>query len=168
MNEATIMDEELRTHIEKLRRIRKRKGFPVLYHVTSAAQEILAAGFVTRSQSVAPSGDYPAGVRLSNRPLDPNDGVIGDSVLLVCFGVPLRRLREFEWEEDGQAYREWLIPAAFISEFATVGVRGQPMLGIPASSIRLGCCQLASTCRPGCATEAVPRARGCYAGGVLR
>ena len=38
-------DEELRPHIEGSRRIRKCKGFPVLYHVTSAAQEILRRGF---------------------------------------------------------------------------------------------------------------------------
>ena len=69
------------------------------------------------------NGDYPAGVWLSNRPLDPNDGAIGDAVLLVCFRVPLNRLRGFEWAEDGKAYREWLIPAAFISEFATVGLQ---------------------------------------------
>ena len=47
MNEATIMDDELRTDIEELRRIRRRYGFPVLCHVTSAdnAQRILASGF---------------------------------------------------------------------------------------------------------------------------
>ena len=113
-------DEELRPHIEGSRRIRKCKGFPVLYHVTSAAQEILRRGFRDAITKRGPNGDYPAGVWLSNRPLDPNDGAIGDSVLLVWFGIPLRRLREFEWGEDGQGYREWLIPAAFISEFATV------------------------------------------------
>jgi hypothetical protein len=121
-------DEELRTLITESRRVRRRKGFPVLCHVTSAhkAQEILASGFRDAIPKRGPrihDGDYPAGVWFSNRPLDPNDGVIGDSVLLVCFRIPLRRLREFEWAEDGQTYREWLIPAAFISEFATVELR---------------------------------------------
>ena len=127
MNEATIMDEELRTHIGKSRTIRRRYGCPVLCHVTSAdnAQEILASGFrdaiIKRGPGI--NGDYPAGVWLSNRPLDLNDGAIGDSILLVCFRIPVSRLREFEWREDGQAYREWLIPAAFISEFGTVGLQ---------------------------------------------
>ena len=86
-------------HIEGSRRIRKFKGFPVLYHVTSAAQEIFARGFRDAITKRGPNGDYPAGVWLSNRPLDPNDGAIGDSVVLVWFGIPLRRLREFEWRE---------------------------------------------------------------------
>jgi hypothetical protein len=120
-------DEELRPHIKELRRIRKCKGFPALYYVTSAdtVREILASGFrdAIRKRGPGIDGVYPAGVWLSNRPLDANDGAIGDSVVLVWFGISWRRLRVFEWPEDGQAYREWLIPAAFISDFATVGLQ---------------------------------------------
>ena len=39
----------------------------MLYHVTSAAQEILARGFRDAITKRGPHGDYPAGVWLSNR-----------------------------------------------------------------------------------------------------
>jgi hypothetical protein len=39
---------------------------------------------------------------------------------MVEFRVPFSRLREFEVVEDGKPYREWIMPAAFISEFATI------------------------------------------------
>jgi hypothetical protein len=108
-----------------LRRISRRNGFPLLFHVTSTgnAENILANGFrdeITKRGPRIEGGDYRSGVWLSNRPLDLNDGVMGDSVLTVHFKVPSNELRKYEWSEDGRGYREWLIPAAFISEFATV------------------------------------------------
>ena len=100
----------------------------MLCHVTSAhkAQEILASGFRDAITKRGPGidGIYPAGVWLSNRPLDPNDGVIGDSVLLVCFRIPLRRLREFEWAEDGgESWQKLVQQFLGFVEIATRGVK---------------------------------------------
>jgi hypothetical protein len=106
--------------------IKLRGGFPCLFHVTSRenAESVLSAGFHDgkgdygfRTEDSVPlecSGVWP-----SKRPLDANEGAHGDAVLEVQFNLPLVRLDEFEnVEKIERNYREWLIPAAFISEFA--------------------------------------------------
>jgi hypothetical protein len=61
-------------------------------------------------------------VWLSNAPLDGNEGAVGDTILIVQFRVPLRRLSDYEVIEEGKGYREWVMPAAFIAGHATITV----------------------------------------------
>jgi hypothetical protein len=75
------LDDELGTQIRRMRRISKHNGFPLLYHITSkeCAENLLVNGFRDEIIGRGPrvDGDYSAGVWLSNRPLDLNDGVGG-------------------------------------------------------------------------------------------
>jgi hypothetical protein len=98
-------------------RLAYKGGFPRLYHVTSeeVARKIIKDGFRDGDKSQP----LPAGVWLSNQPLDGNEGAYGDTILIVQFRVPLRRLSEFEIIEEGKYYREWVMAAAFIARHAT-------------------------------------------------
>jgi hypothetical protein len=95
----------------------------VLFHVTThaAAAAILQRGFRDGRDTYLTDQEF-SGVWLSDRPLDVNEGAEGDAVLIITFSVPLARLAEFEWVEEGKPYREWLVPAEFINKHATVAV----------------------------------------------
>jgi hypothetical protein len=41
-------------------------------------------------------------------------------VLAVTFTISETELDDYEWVEEGKPYREWLIPAQVIKQFATV------------------------------------------------
>lgn len=93
----------------------------VLFHVATdtAAAAILQHGF-RDGRGTYLTGQEFSGVWLSDQPLDVNEGAEGSAVLAVTFSIPLARLAEFEWVEEGKGYREWLVPAEFINKHATV------------------------------------------------
>src|ERR1700722_7629455 len=95
----TITQDQLKARVRTLRTIELQDGFPLLFHVTSAeaAAKDLAEGFRDND-----TGFGIGGVFFSNRPLNSNEGAVGDSVLLVKFRVPLRRLKDFELRERGK------------------------------------------------------------------
>jgi len=109
---------------------RERRSEPMqdLFHVTTAdrAAAILRHGFRDITGTYLTDQEF-SGVWLSDQPLDVNEGAEGDAVLRVTFSIPLTRLDEFEWVEEGKGYREWLVPAEFINKHATVAfLRPQP------------------------------------------
>jgi hypothetical protein len=63
------------------------------------------------------------GVWLSNRPLDINEGVGGDRVLVI--DMPEQVAVEWEWVQPGLGYREFLVPAAAVNRYgaSAPGVR---------------------------------------------
>lgn len=100
---------------------KKDDGFPVLFHRTyrDKAEKILEGGFKDGTGDYM-TGEQHSGVWLSNYPLDCNEGAWGDTVLAVAFRVPLSNLDCFECLEEDKTYREWLVPASYIAQFATV------------------------------------------------
>jgi len=84
----------------------------LLYHTTTeqAARAILSGGFKDATGNFLTDREF-AGVWLSDRPLDENDGTKGGTVLQVSLSAPESAIAEFEWSEEGKPYREWLIPA---------------------------------------------------------
>ena len=92
-----------------------------LFHVTTAenAKAILRDGFRDGHGSYMTDHEF-SGVWLSDQPLDENEGAWGDTVLAVAFTITEVELNFYEWVEEGKPYREWLIPAQIIKQFATV------------------------------------------------
>lgn len=90
-----------------------------LYHRTSVAgaSAILAEGFRDGAGTYLTDREW-RGVWLSND----GDGVfIPDAppvLLAVDLDVGADELAAFEWVEEGRAYREWLVPAAYIRDHA--------------------------------------------------
>jgi hypothetical protein len=62
------------------------------------------------------------GVRVSDVPLDANEGTKGDTVLVVNLRVPPSYLADYELVEEGRTYREWCIPAAILNQGASVAI----------------------------------------------
>ena len=56
------------------------------------------------------------GVWVSNRPLDSNEGAKGDALLEIC--IPESEVTPFEWAEEKNPYREFLVPAHVRNEKA--------------------------------------------------
>ena len=88
----------------------------VLYRVTSAAvaAAILARGFKDSTRRYG-SQSAGKGVWLSDRPLLAYADIWSDTVLAVEFEGPEFELDQFEWVEEGNSFREWFIPAAFVN-----------------------------------------------------
>jgi hypothetical protein len=95
----------------------------ILFHVTNAenAKAILRDGFRDGHGSYMTDHEF-SGVWLSNEPLGECEGAWGDTVLTVAFTITEAELNFHEWVEEGKPYREWLIPAQIIKQFATVAV----------------------------------------------
>jgi hypothetical protein len=66
-----------------------------------------------------------SGVWLSDKPLDANEGARGDVLLKVKLDLTEEQLDDYEWIEEGKAYREWLIPAALVNAKGTVRIAGE-------------------------------------------
>ena len=88
----------------------------ILFHRTTRknVSNILRSGFVDGIGTYRTNTEH-SGVWLSDMPLDANEGVFGDSLLVVVLGLTEEQLADFEWIEDGKGYREWLIPAALVN-----------------------------------------------------
>jgi hypothetical protein len=92
-----------------------------LWHRTSAeaAAQILSKGFRDGTGNYLTDREF-SGVWLSDRLLDANEGAHGDTGLRITLNCTEDEIREFEWIEEGKGYREFLIPAAFITARGTV------------------------------------------------
>ena len=56
-----------------------------------------------------------SGVWLSDRPLNLNQGVEGDTLLKITIAATASDLQDWEWAVEGKGYRAWLIPAAILN-----------------------------------------------------
>jgi hypothetical protein len=52
------------------------------------------------------------------RPLEADEGALGNALLRVELNVGDQEISRFEWIEVGKPHREWLIPARLINEIA--------------------------------------------------
>jgi hypothetical protein len=95
----------------------------LLYHRTSAADaiRIIEEGFGDASDAYMTTRKH-VGVWLSDRPLDENEGAIGDTLLQVDLLLTEHAIAEYEWSEEGKPYREWLMPAELINGNARVAI----------------------------------------------
>jgi hypothetical protein len=83
----------------------------IRYHRTDHAQAILTQGF-RDGEGHYGTDQVWRGVWLSDRPLDVNEGVCGDTVLFV--EIPVEVVAEFEWVQD-IGCREFLVPAESVN-----------------------------------------------------
>lgn len=99
------------------------------YHRTTnaAAEAILRGGFRDGRGTYLTANSYE-GVWISSVPLDGNEGAHGDVLLAV--DIPIQRVREFEWVEEGKGYREFLVPAAVLNTHARVRVKERDSPGL--------------------------------------
>lgn len=90
-----------------------------LYHATTeqAAASILSSGFRDAEGTYMTRHVY-RGVWLSDVPLNENEGAKGNVLLLV--ELPEETFVQYEWVEEGKAYREALIPAEIINRTKSV------------------------------------------------
>jgi len=100
-----------------------------LYYRTSSkdAQAILDGGFPD-GEGTYMTGMIHCGVWLSDRPLDANDGVLGD--VIFCVSIPEALVQEYEWYQDYLSYREFLCPAELVNRhrpFTVVDEEGGPV-----------------------------------------
>jgi hypothetical protein len=88
----------------------------LLFHKTTsqAAKGILQDGFRDGRTPYMADREF-SGIWLSDRPLNANDGVWGNTLLEVLVDLTADALVEWEWVEEGKPYREWLIPAALLN-----------------------------------------------------
>jgi len=63
-----------------------------------------------------------SGVWLSNVPLDANESVFGDTLLLVELDLSELEMSQYEWVEKEKPYREWLVPAALLNAKARIRI----------------------------------------------
>jgi len=91
-----------------------------LYHRTNKddARQIIANGF-RDGKGYYGTESLHRGVWLSDRALDANEGAVGTTVLRVELTKDEPEIDDFEWKDDGNTYREWLIPASLINEYGS-------------------------------------------------
>ena len=86
-----------------------------VYHVTSTetAGSIKAGGFVDATGTYLTANEY-SGVWVSDSPLDVNDMGTQHEC---CFEIDVDEedLAPYEWVEDMEGYREWLVPARILN-----------------------------------------------------
>lgn len=84
------------------------------YHTTNHADAILAEGFRDATGPYMTARLW-TGVWLADRPVDANEGVIGDTVLVL--EIPEAVVKPYEWVEEGKPYREFLVPAEIVNRY---------------------------------------------------
>ena len=97
--------------MSKPTRIRRR-----FYHRTNAAKAILAHGFRDATGKYMMSGFTVRGVWVSDRPLDANEGAVGDTLLQIDLALTRRELEFHEVKEAGKPFREWCLPARLLNQ----------------------------------------------------
>jgi hypothetical protein len=93
-----------------------------LYHRTYAAEAILRDGFHDSKADFLTLGVAP-GVWVTDRPLDEQNGALGNVVLAVC-GVPEAEIAAFEWHRSRHPppFRQFVIPAGILNRYPIVGI----------------------------------------------
>ena len=91
----------------------------ILWHRTTAAQ---AESILRDGHGRYMTDREFSGVWFSDRPLDSNEVAWGNALLRVEIAGTESKISDFEWIEKGKAYREWLIPAAFVNALAEVSL----------------------------------------------
>lgn len=92
-----------------------------LFHRTraEAVDAILRDGFRDSDQWLGSSDSDLEGVFLSDIPVTCQDGAKGEALIEVMFDIPEHEISsQFEFIGEGQLFREFLVPARFISEHA--------------------------------------------------
>ncbi len=91
-----------------------------MYHWTSheAAMVIVADGFRDGAGTYLTLKEH-SGVWLTDTENDPNQGILGDTMLKVALTLTEDDIAVYEWVEDRKGYREWLIPADVVNRHAT-------------------------------------------------
>ena len=85
-----------------------------VFHRTPYGQSILKDGF-RDGEGTYMTGIIHRGVWVSDRPLDFGQGAKGDDLLTL--DIPDDVLAEYEWIEDGNTYREFLVPADIVNSY---------------------------------------------------
>jgi hypothetical protein len=98
-----------------------RHNDPLAPYQHGRAESILRDGFRDTHGCYLTDREF-SGVWFSDRPLDSNEGAWGNALLRVEIACTESEISEFEWIEEGKAYREWLIPAAFVNPLADVSL----------------------------------------------
>jgi hypothetical protein len=93
-----------------------------LYHRTYAAEAIISNGFRDGRFERLALGAAP-GVWVTDRPLDEQDGALGNVVLVVS-GVPEHAVADYEWLHSDRlrSFREFVVPAAVLNRYPIVGI----------------------------------------------
>ena len=101
-----------------------------LYHRTYAAEAILRDGFHDSKADFLTLEVNP-GVWVTDRPLDEQNGALGNVVLTVS-GVPEAEIAQFEWVRSRHPppYRQFVIPADILNRFPIVGIHPDTWLWI--------------------------------------
>jgi hypothetical protein len=95
----------------------------ILYHRTyrDRARSILEGGFRDGSGTYLTQDTF-SGVWLSDEPLDINEGAPGDILLEVCTDLSESELLAYEWIEEGQGFREFLVPASIVNSRSRIRI----------------------------------------------
>jgi hypothetical protein len=95
-----------------------------LYHRTDRAAAIREGGFRDAGGSYGTSRIH-RGVWVADSPLNVNEGVEGDAVLVI--EAPASAIAPFEWIEEGKGYREFLVPADELNRYPIIVVLDDPI-----------------------------------------
>lgn len=100
----------------------------ILYHCTTTknAATILREGFRDRTGYYM-TRSLHTGVWLSDRPLD--DAAPSSDTLVLRLELDEAKILDFEWIEEGNGYREFLIPAAIVNSVPVTKARRRTVHG---------------------------------------
>ncbi|HLJ59088.1 MAG TPA: hypothetical protein VKZ50_05090 [bacterium] len=91
-----------------------------LYHRTTASRgkQILTSGFRDHRGHYL-TEQYHVGVWFSDVPLGMNEAASSgaDGDVLLEARIPIARIRDYEWIEEGKSYREFFLPEKVANEY---------------------------------------------------
>ena len=108
-----------------------KNGALVLWHRTANTVAILQEGFVAaRQRFITEAGDDLgiAGVYVSDRPLDCNEGAARGTdprrtmLLRVLLNLSEEKIDKYEIKDEAGTYREWCLPAAMLNASASLTI----------------------------------------------
>jgi len=84
---------------------------------------VLHTGFQNHRSNYLTDSEWE-GVWISSKPLDCNEGLPIKATVLLEIDLALSEsdIADYEWTEEGQSYREWLVPAALLNAHGKVRV----------------------------------------------
>jgi len=85
-----------------------------VFHRTPHGQRIINEGF-RDTEGTFGTGVMHRGLWLSDRPLDICEGAKGNDLL--SLEIPDEVLTQYQWVQEGPAYREFLIPAEVVNSY---------------------------------------------------